>query len=70
MATDQQDESVELAPDSVLPVSVSALRASQLDFDLYIRPEICESPKLYRGQDFPLEVADLERLRERGVAPL
>ncbi|NQU21717.1 MAG: HD domain-containing protein [Candidatus Nealsonbacteria bacterium] len=70
MATDEQNASVELAPDSVLPVAVSSLRASQLNFDLYVRPEICEPPKLYREKSFPLEAADLKRLRERGVETL
>jgi HD-GYP domain-containing protein (c-di-GMP phosphodiesterase class II) len=51
-----------------LPVATAALcPASVLDYDLYIQRPGRTYTELYRGRQYPLEPADLDRLREDGV---
>jgi len=54
-----------------LPVATATLfPASVLDCDLYIQRRGCSFAELYRGRTYPLELEDIERLREEGVDQL
>ncbi|NQU24259.1 MAG: HD domain-containing protein [Candidatus Nealsonbacteria bacterium] len=70
MIADGSGTSSALAPEGLVPVPVSGLRASSLSFALYIRRNESEAPQLYRGGEYPLENADLQRLAKRGVETL
>src|SRR5262245_51648968 len=51
-----------------LPVATAALcPSSVLDCDLYIQRAGSPYAELYRGSNYPLEAADLERLRADGI---
>jgi len=70
MTSHAPEAPVEAAPNRVIPVPVSGLRITQLDFDLYLRPEPCEPPRLFRGREYPLASDDLNKLRDRGIETL
>lgn len=54
-----------------LPISVSTLVPTMsVGMDLYQASEGKERVVLYRGGDYPIEAADIDRLRERGVKQL
>lgn len=51
-----------------LPINVSTLvPTTALGMDLYQISDETQRPVLFRGGDYPLELSDIERLRDRGV---
>jgi HD-GYP domain-containing protein (c-di-GMP phosphodiesterase class II) len=57
--------------DCWVPVSVESLRwATDLEYELYLRPTGPGSPVLFRGRGVPLTNEDIDRLLARGVKTL
>ncbi len=60
-----------MAHSEFLPISVSTLvPATSVGMDLFQIGSGSDRPVLYRGGDYPIQSADLDRLRERGITRL